>query len=129
MGSLSQQSFRIVLLVPRPPLWKSLFSCVGVFCQLGPPYFGHLLFEKTHRSIDQSPIFAAMGSWYTTLQIFLGRQSVTYGPRERENQKSKEKEGSDTDSSSMKPSEEDAVHIGQLPLAAARLQVEKDEAR
>jgi phosphatidylglycerol lysyltransferase len=53
---------------------------LGVWFQLGPPYLGHLLFEKTHRSIDQSPIFAAVGSWWTTLQIVLGRQSVTWGP-------------------------------------------------
>jgi hypothetical protein len=52
---------------------------VGVFCQLGPPYLGHILFEKTHRSIDQSPIFAALGSWYTTFQILLGEQSITHG--------------------------------------------------
>lgn len=52
---------------------------IGIWCQLGPPYFGHILFEKTHRSIDQSPIFAAMGSWYTTFQILIGRQSVTHG--------------------------------------------------
>lgn len=53
---------------------------LGVWFQLGPPYLGHILFEKTHRSIDQSPIWAAVGSWYTTSQILLGRQSVTYGP-------------------------------------------------
>lgn len=52
----------------------------GIWFQLGPPYLGHILFEKTHRSIDQSPIYAALGSWYTTLQIVRGRQSVTYGP-------------------------------------------------
>jgi hypothetical protein len=54
---------------------------VGIWCQLGPPYLGHILFEKTHRSIDQSPIFAAMGSWYTTYQILIGKQSVTHGRR------------------------------------------------
>ena len=54
---------------------------IGIWCQLGPPYLGHILFEKTHRSIDQSPIFAAMGSWYTTYQIFIGKQSITYGRR------------------------------------------------
>ncbi len=54
---------------------------IGIWCQLGPPYLGHILFEKTHRSIDQSPIFAAMGSWYTTYQIFRGKQSVTHGRR------------------------------------------------
>lgn len=53
---------------------------LGIWFQLGPPYLGHILFEKTHRSIDQSPIYAAMGSWWTTLQIFLGRQCVTHGP-------------------------------------------------
>jgi phosphatidylglycerol lysyltransferase len=53
---------------------------LGVWFQLGPPYLGHLLFEKTHRSIDQSPVFAALGSWWTTLQIVLGHQSVTWGP-------------------------------------------------
>jgi hypothetical protein len=52
---------------------------IGVWCQLGPPYLGHVFFEKTHRSIDQSPIFAAMGSWFTTYQILTGKQSVTYG--------------------------------------------------
>lgn len=55
----------------------------GLWFQLGPPYLGHILFEKTHRSIDQSPIYAALGSWYTTLEIFLGRQSVTYGPKQK----------------------------------------------
>jgi hypothetical protein len=54
---------------------------VGVWCQLGPPYLGHILFEKTHRSIDQSPIFAALGSWYTTFQILIGKQSSTSGRR------------------------------------------------
>jgi hypothetical protein len=54
---------------------------VGVFCQLGPPYLGHILFEKTHRSIDQSPIFAALGSWFTTFQILVGKQSITHGKR------------------------------------------------
>jgi hypothetical protein len=53
----------------------------GIWCQLGPPYLGHILFEKTHRSIDQSPIFAALGSWYTTWQILTGKQSVTHGRR------------------------------------------------
>lgn len=62
----------------------ALFA-LGVWFQLGPPYLGHILFEKTHRSIDQSPIFAAIGSWWTTLQILAGRQSVTHGPRPREN--------------------------------------------
>jgi hypothetical protein len=57
-----------------------LLFLFGVWFQLGPPYLGHILFEKTHRSIDQSPIYAALGSWYTTCQIFLGKQSVTYGP-------------------------------------------------
>jgi hypothetical protein len=51
----------------------------GVWCQLGPPYLGHILFEKTHRSIDQSPVFAAMGSWYTTFEILTFKQSVTHG--------------------------------------------------
>jgi hypothetical protein len=55
----------------------------GLWFQLGPPYLGHILFEKTHRSIDQSPIYAALGSWYTTLEIFLGRQSVTHGPKQK----------------------------------------------
>jgi hypothetical protein len=54
---------------------------LGVWFQLGPPYLGHLLFEKSHRSIDQSPLFAAIGSWWTTLQIVAGRQSVTHGVR------------------------------------------------
>lgn len=54
---------------------------LGVWFQLGPPYLGHLLFEKSHRSIDQSPLFAALGSWWTTLQIVSGRQSVTHGVR------------------------------------------------
>jgi hypothetical protein len=57
------------------------FLVIGVWCQLGPPYLGHLLFEKTHRSIDQSPIFAAMGSWYTTYQILIGKQSISSGRR------------------------------------------------
>ena len=52
---------------------------LGVWFQLGPPYLGHILFEKTHRSIDQSPVFAALGSWFTTYEIFRGRQSVTHG--------------------------------------------------
>lgn len=55
-----------------------LFS-LGVWFQLGPPYLGHLLFEKTHRSIDQSPVFAALGSWFTTYEILTRRQSVTHG--------------------------------------------------
>ncbi len=54
---------------------------IGIWCQLGPPFLGHILFEKTHRSIDQSPIFAAMGSWYTTYQILVGKQSITHGRR------------------------------------------------
>ena len=54
---------------------------IGIWCQLGPPYLGHILFEKTHRSIDQSPLFAAIGSWYTTLQILMGKQSITNGRR------------------------------------------------
>lgn len=58
----------------------SLFG-FGVWCQLGPPYLGHILFEKTHRSIDQSPIFAALGSWFTTYQILTGKQSITHGRR------------------------------------------------
>jgi len=53
---------------------------LGIWFQLGPPYLGHIAFEKTHRSIDQNPIFAAMGSWYTTGQILLAKQSVTHGP-------------------------------------------------
>lgn len=64
-------------------LWNWIWFAFGVWCQLGPPFLGHVLFEKSHRSIDQSPIFAAMGSWYTTLQILMGRQSITYGPRQR----------------------------------------------
>ena len=52
---------------------------MGVWCQLGPPYLGHILFEKTHRSIDQSPVFAALGSWFTTYEILTGKQSVTHG--------------------------------------------------
>ena len=62
-------------------LWFSSFTLfgVGVWCQLGPPYLGHILFEKTHRSIDQSPVFAAMGSWFTTYQILTFKQSVTHG--------------------------------------------------
>ncbi len=56
----------------------------GVWCQLGPPYLGHILFEKTHRSIDQSPIFAALGSWFTTYQILTGKQSITHGRRTKE---------------------------------------------
>ena len=59
--------------------WNWYVFALGVWFQLGPPYLGHILFEKTHRSIDQSPILAALGSWYTTLQIFLGKQSVTFG--------------------------------------------------
>ncbi len=58
---------------------ETLFM-LGVWFQLGPPYLGHLLFEKTHRSIDQDWFFAAVGSWYTTTQILLGRQCVTHGP-------------------------------------------------
>lgn len=56
----------------------SLFA-LGVWCQLGPPYLGHLLFEKTHRSIDQSPVFAALGSWFTTIEILRGKQCLTHG--------------------------------------------------
>lgn len=52
---------------------------MGIWCQLGPPYLGHILFEKTHRSIDQSPVFAALGSWSTTYEILTGKQSVTHG--------------------------------------------------
>jgi hypothetical protein len=61
--------------------WYASFylAVIGIWCQLGPPYLGHILFEKSHRSIDQSPIFAAMGSWYTTYQILIGRQSITHG--------------------------------------------------
>lgn len=62
-------------------LWNWYVFAFGVWFQLGPPYLGHILFEKTHRSIDQSPIMAALGSWYTTLQIVLGKQSITFGPR------------------------------------------------
>src|SRR5689334_24551982 len=62
----------------------SLFA-LGVWFQLGPPYLGHILFEGSHASIDRSPIFSAMGSWYTTSQILLRRQSVTWG-RERRSQ-------------------------------------------
>lgn len=64
-------------------VWFASFylAVIGIWCQLGPPYLGHILFEKTHRSIDQSPIFAAMGSWYTTFQILIGKQSVTHGRR------------------------------------------------
>lgn len=61
--------------------WNWYVFLFGIWFQLGPPYLGHILFEKTHRSIDQSPIFAALGSWYTTGQIFLGKQSVTHGRR------------------------------------------------
>ena len=65
-------------------LFRSLRSpdlfAFGVWCQLGPPYLGHILFEKTHRSIDQNWLFAAMGSWWTTLQIFAGRQRVSEPP-------------------------------------------------
>lgn len=61
--------------------WNIYLFVFGVWFQLGPPYLGHILFEKTHRSIDQSPIYAALGSWYTTLQIFMLRQSVTHGPK------------------------------------------------
>lgn len=53
---------------------------LGVWCQFGPPYLGHILFEKTHRSIDQSPIYAFIGSWYTTSQILLGRQCIRHPP-------------------------------------------------
>lgn len=59
--------------------WNWILFAFGIWCQLGPPYLGHILFEKTHRSIDQSPVMAALGSWYTTLQIFLGKQSITHG--------------------------------------------------
>jgi len=67
--------------------WFASFYLVviGIWCQLGPPYLGHILFEKTHRSIDQSPIFAAIGSWYTTYQILIGRQSVTHGRESADN--------------------------------------------
>lgn len=61
-------------------LWSWYLFLLGIWFQLGPPYLGHILFEKSHRSIDQSPIYAAIGSWYTTLQILLGKQSVTHGP-------------------------------------------------
>ena len=61
--------------------WQSAWVfALGVWCQLGPPYLGHILFEKTHRSIDQNWLFAAVGSWFTTMQILLGRQTVTHGP-------------------------------------------------
>lgn len=62
-------------------VWFASFylALIGIWFQLGPPYLGHILFEKTHRSIDQSPIFAALGSWYTTLQILIGKQSITHG--------------------------------------------------
>ncbi len=53
---------------------------LGVWCQFGPPYLGHILFEKTHRSIDQSPIYAFIGSWYTTAQILIGRQCIRHPP-------------------------------------------------
>lgn len=60
-------------------LGSPVLFALGVWFQLGPPYLGHLLFEKTHRSIDQSPVFAAVGSWWTTWQILTGRQCVTHG--------------------------------------------------
>ena len=59
--------------------WSLPLFAMGVWFQLGPPYLGHLLFEKTHRSIDQSPLFAALGSWFTTYEILTGKQSVTRG--------------------------------------------------
>lgn len=62
------------LLIQSPDLFA-----FGVWCQLGPPYLGHILFEKTHRSIDENWLFAAMGSWYTTWQIFRGVQCVSHG--------------------------------------------------
>ena len=62
-------------------LFDYYLLAIGIWCQLGPPYLGHILFEKSHRSIDQSPIFAAMGSWYTTYQIVIGKQSITHGKR------------------------------------------------
>lgn len=52
---------------------------LGIWFQLGPPYLGHILFEKTHNSIDQAPIYAALGSWYTTFQIVQGKQCITHG--------------------------------------------------
>ena len=61
--------------------WSGYLFAFGVWCQLGPPYLGHILFEKTHRSIDQSPIFAALGSWFTTYEILTGQQSITHGRR------------------------------------------------
>ncbi len=60
----------------------------GVWFQLGPPYLGHILFEKTHRSIDQSPVFAALGSWATTFEILTGKQSVTHGRAPKSNPQS-----------------------------------------
>ncbi len=111
-------------------LYSSLyFLAVGIFCQLGPPYFGHLLFEKTHRSIDQSPIFAAMGSWYTTFQIFLGKQSVTYGVGRRGDPKKAAKECDELATPSVTPSEGVADNAGQLPQASGPSHGEKDEAR
>ena len=62
-----------------------LLFATGIWFQLGPPYLGHILFEKTHRSIDQSPLFAALGSWYTTFEIITGKQSVTHGRAPRIN--------------------------------------------
>ncbi len=56
----------------------SVFA-LGVWFQLGPPYLGHILFEKTHRSIDTSPVFSALGSWFTTWQILRGNQCITHG--------------------------------------------------
>ena len=57
----------------------------GIWFQLGPPYLGHILFEKTHRSIDQSPLFAALGSWFTSYEIITGKQSVTHGRASKSN--------------------------------------------
>ena len=59
--------------------WSLPLFAMGVWFQLGPPYLGHILFEKTHRSIDQSPVFAALGSWFTTYEILTGKQSVSRG--------------------------------------------------
>lgn len=64
-------------------LWESPLSLyMAVWFQLGPPYLGHIAFEKTHRSIDQSPIYAFMGSWWTTFEIFRGNQCITHGVHE-----------------------------------------------
>ncbi len=71
----------IVSLSAAVIFWSWELLLLGAWFQLGPPYLGHIVFEGSHRSIDRSWILSAVGSWYTTLQIIIGKQSITHGVR------------------------------------------------